>query len=372
MNRLREIQKYGQSIWLDYIRRDMLLNGELEMMVEEDGISGVTSNPTIFEKAINGSSDYDKALMTLLESDPNIDTERLFEHLAIEDIHMAADILRPVFDRTGGVDGYVSMEIPPRLAHNTESTISEVERLWKTVDRPNLMVKVPATPEGIPAIEALITEGININATLMFSVSHYNAVSGAYISGLERCPDPNRVASVASFFVSRVDTIVDRALGNLCTDDAQNLQGKIAIANAKITYQRFHEVFSSELFTALQQRGARFQRVLWGSTGTKNPAYSDVYYMEELMGPDTVNTVPPATLDAFRDHGHARDTLDKGLEEAEEAIRKLKTLGIDLDGITEQLQIDGVAAFSDSYDKLLASLEEKSRKIRKEKHLGAE
>jgi transaldolase len=372
MNRLKEIQKYGQSIWLDYIRRDMLLNGKLEMMIEEDGISGVTSNPTIFEKAINSSNDYDEALMTLLESDPNINTERIFENLAISDIHMAADILRHVYDRTGGIDGYVSMEISPRLARDTESTISEVERLWKTIDRPNLMVKVPATSEGIPAIEALISEGININATLMFSVAHYNAVSEAYISGLERCSDPNRVASVASFFVSRVDTAVDRALEDLGTDDAMALRGRVAIANAKMAYQRFHEVFSSVLFSALQQNGARFQRVLWGSTGTKNPAYSDVYYMEELMGPDTVNTVPPATLDAFRAHGDTKDTLDKGLDEAEETIRQLKALGIDLDAVTEQLQVEGVAAFSDSYDNLLASLEEKCRKIRKEKHLGTE
>jgi transaldolase len=365
MNRLKEVKKYGQSIWLDYIRRDMLMNGELKRLVEEDGVSGVTSNPTIFEKAINSSNDYDDVLSNLLEAVPNADTKTIFEQLAIEDIRMAADILGPVFEKTGGIDGYVSMEVSPHLAHDTEQTISDAERLWKAIDRPNLMIKVPATPEGVPAVEALISEGININATLMFSLVHYNAVSEAYISGLERCSDPSRVASVASFFVSRVDTAVDSELEHLGTDRAMALRGKIAIANSKITYQRFHEVFSGKLFSDLQQQGARLQRVLWGSTGTKNPAYSDVYYVEELMGPDTVNTVPPATMDAFRDHGHAKDTLDKGLEEAEESIQELQELGIDLDVVTDKLQVQGVASFAESYDKLMASLEEKCRMIRK-------
>jgi transaldolase len=369
MNRLKEVRKYGQSIWLDYIRRDILVNGELKRLVEEDGVSGVTSNPTIFEKAINGSNDYDNALITILKAVPGIDTPIIFEQLAIQDIQMASDILRPVFEETGGIDGYVSMEVSPHLAHDTENTISEVERLWKAIDRPNLMIKVPATPEGVPAIEVLISEGININVTLMFSLVHYNAVSEAYISGLERCSDPSRVASVASFFVSRVDTAVDREMEDLGTDRALALRGKIAIANAKVTYQRFHEVFSSELFSVLQQKGARFQRVLWGSTGTKNPAYSDVYYVEELMGPDTVNTVPPATMDAFRDHGRARDTLDKGADEAEEAIRELEDLGIDLDVVTDKLQVQGVAAFAESYDKLLDALDAKCRTIRVEKQI---
>lgn len=364
MNRIKEIQKYGQSVWLDYIRRDMLVNGGLKKLMEEDGITGVTSNPTIFEKAITGSTDYDEPLRRLLAEKPHADAKKLFERLAVEDIQMACDILSPVYRETGGVDGYVSMEVSPHLARDTDSTIDEVRRLRQVVGRPNLMVKIPATLEGIPAMEALISEGININATLMFSLAHYDAVSNAYISGLERCADPNQVASVASFFVSRVDTAVDQALEEIASPDALALRGKIAIANAKMAYQRFHEIFSGALFSVLQQNGARLQRVLWGSTGTKNPAYSDVYYVEELIGPDTVNTVPPATLDAFRDHGRAKETLNKGLEKAEKQVHELRGLGIDLDGITERLQVEGLNAFTKSYDQLLASLEEKGRTIK--------
>ncbi len=363
MNRIKEVQKYGQSIWLDYIRRDMLVNGELKRLVEEDGITGVTSNPTIFEKAITGSTDYDEDLRRLLAEDPRADGKTLFERLAVEDIRMACDILSSVYEETGGVDGYVSMEVSPHLAKDTDATIDEVRRLWQVVGRPNLMVKIPATQEGIPAMEALISEGININATLMFSLAHYDAVSNAYISGLERCTDPNQVASVASFFVSRVDTAVDRVLEDIGTPDALALKGKIAVANARMAYQRFQEVFSGELFSVLQENGARLQRVLWGSTGTKNLAYSDVYYVEELIGPDTVNTVPPATLDAFRDHGRAKDTLDKGVEKAENQVHELRRLGIDLNEITERLQVEGVKAFTDSYDQLLASLKEKGSRI---------
>jgi len=360
MNPLRELQNYGQSLWLDYIRRSLITGGELTRLVEEDGLRGLTSNPTIFEKAIAGSTDYDKALHLLLAEDPHADARTLYEALAIEDIRMAADILRSVYDETDGADGFVSLEVSPHLARDTAGTVAEARRLWQVVDRPNLMIKVPATPEGIPAVEALIAEGINVNVTLMFSLAHYEAVAHAYLRGVERCPDPSKVASVASFFVSRVDTAVDRALETIGTREALALRGTIAIAKAKRVYRRFREIFSSEPFKALRQRGARVQRPLWASTGTKNPAYPDVLYVEELIGPDTVNTLPPATLSAFRDHGRVRGaTVQEGLAEAETALTALEELGIDLDAITEQLQAEGVAAFARSFDQLLAALEEK-------------
>ena len=269
MNPLKQLAEQGQSIWLDYIRRSLLINGDLKGLVAEDGIRGVTSNPTIFEKAIAGSSDYDEALRALLAKDPQAPTGKLYEPLAIEDIQMAADLLRPVYDATRGDDGYVSLEVSPHLADDTLATIQEAKRLRAAVDRPNLMIKVPATPAGIPAIEELIAVGVNVNVTLMFSMRHYEAVAHAYIKGLERSADPSQVASVASFFVSRVDTMVDRALESLGTPEANALLGKIAIANSKIVYRRFQEIFHGEGFAALRQRGARVQRPLWASTGTK-------------------------------------------------------------------------------------------------------
>jgi transaldolase/glucose-6-phosphate isomerase len=364
MNALKELQKYGQSIWLDYIRRSLITSGELKQMVIEDGIRGVTSNPTIFEKAIAGSTDYDGTLSTELKKDPQTDASKLFETLAIEDIRMAADILRPVYDETGGADGFVSLEVSPHLAHDTKGTITEAKRLRAAVDRPNVMIKVPATPAGIPAIETLIADGVNVNVTLMFSLSHYEAVAHAYIRGLERYTEPHRVASVASFFVSRVDTMVDRALEKHGSAQAKKLFGKIAVANSKIVYRRFREIFYGEPFGRLRKRGARVQRPLWASTGTKNPAYSDVLYAEELIGTDTVNTLPPATLNAFEDHGKVRGvTVEKRLSEAESDLRHLKELGIDLDAIAQRLQTDGVAAFATSFNQLLAALEEKRKKI---------
>ena len=303
MNPLKELAEQGQSIWLDYIRRNLIRSGELKRLVEEDGLRGVTSNPTIFDKAISGSTDYDMALRALLAADPQAPVGNLYEALAIEDIQMAADVLRPVYDATHGDDGYVSFEVSPHLAHDTERTINEAKRLRAAVDRPNVMIKVPATPAGIPAIEELIAEGVNVNVTLMFSMSHYEAVARAYIKGLERCGDPGQVASVASFFVSRVDTMVDKALEETGNPEAKALEGKIAIANSKVVYRRFLEIFHGEGFAALRQRGARVQRPLWASTGTKNPAYSDVLYVENLIGPETVNTLPPETINAFRDHG---------------------------------------------------------------------
>jgi transaldolase/glucose-6-phosphate isomerase len=377
MNPLRELLEQGQSVWLDYIRRDLIRSGELKRLVDGDGIRGVTSNPTIFEKAIGGSTDYDEALAAMLARDPGTVVGKLYERLAIEDIQMAADVLRPVFDETGGIDGYVSLEVSPHLANDTESTVSEAKRLKAAVNRPNLMIKVPATPAGIPAIEALIADGVSVNVTLMFSMRHYEAVARAYINGLERCAEPSKVASVASFFVSRVDTAADRALESLSTPPAQSLLGKIAVANSKLVYNRFREIFHGEGFAQLRQRGARVQRPLWASTGTKNPKYSDVLYVENLIGADTVNTLPPETLSAFKDHGKAiENSVRDSLDEAAAALGRLKALGIDLNIITERLQQDGVAAFAASFDGLLSTLEKKRQSMaaadlnRQELHLG--
>ena len=364
MNPLKQLSEQGQSIWLDYIRRNLLTGGGLKRLVEEDGVRGVTSNPTIFEKAMAGSTDYDEAWRARLAENPQISAGKLYERLAIEDIQMAADVLRPVYDATGGDDGYVSLEVSPHLAHNTENTIHEAKRLRAAVDRPNLLIKVPATPEGIPAIEELIAAGVNVNVTLMFSMRHYEAVARAYIKGLERSADPSQIASVASFFVSRVDTMVDTALESAGTPEAKALLGKIAIANSKVVYRRFQEIFHGEGFGALRQRGARVQRPLWASTGTKNPDYSDVLYVENLIGPETVNTLPPDTMDSFRDHGKVPGTTVKeGLAEAEAALARLSSFGVDLDAITEQLQRDGVASFAKSFDDLMAALEKKRQAI---------
>ncbi|MBI2361464.1 MAG: transaldolase [Deltaproteobacteria bacterium] len=364
MNRLKALKEFGQSIWLDYVQRSLIASGELGRLVAEDGLCGVTSNPTIFEKAITGSRDYDKQLQAILAGNTRAEPATLYELLAVQDIQMAADVLRPVYDITAGADGFVSLEASPHLAHDTGGTLAEVRRLWRAVGRPNVMIKVPATPEGIPAVETLIAEGININITLMFSLRHYEAVARAYLSGLGRCAAPERVASVASFFVSRVDTVVDRAIEEIGTRQALELRGKIAIANAKLVYRRFREIFDGEAFSPMRRKGARVQRPLWGSTGTKNPAYSDVLYVEGLIGPDTVNTLPPATLDAFRDHGQAsRATVDEAWDKAESCLEQLKELGIDLTAVTERLQSDGVAAFAASYDQLLTALSEKRKTI---------
>ncbi|HXG53542.1 MAG TPA: bifunctional transaldolase/phosoglucose isomerase [candidate division Zixibacteria bacterium] len=378
MNPLKQLLAQGQSVWLDYIDRKLVRTGQLKEMVEENGIRGLTSNPTIFEKAITGGHDYDESLRELLKADPNVPASQLYELMAIEDIRMAADALRSVYDESDGGDGYVSLEVSPHLAHDTAATIAEARRLKAAVGRPNVMIKVPATPEGIPAIEELIAEGVNVNVTLMFSMRHYEAVARAYIKGLERCVAPSRVASVASFFVSRVDTMVDRALESLGTDPAKALRGKIAIANSKIVYHRFREIFHGEGFVALRRRGARVQRPLWASTSTKNPAYSDVLYVENLIGPDTVNTMPLETLRAFKDHGRVEgETVTDSLDEAAAALRRLAALGIDLNAIAERLQHDGVAAFAASFDQMTAALDRKRQTMigneaeRQELHLGA-
>jgi len=361
-NPLIEIEHYGQGVWLDYIRRDLILSGELKGLIDNDGLSGMTSNPTIFEKAISGSTDYDAQLSEVLAQDSNAKPNRLYEELAIRDIQMVADLLAPVYERKNKTDGFVSLEVSPGLSEDTLGTIAEARRLWKMVSRPNVMIKVPATKKGIPAIEALISEGININITLMFTMAHYEAVAQAYIRGLKHCEKPGEVASVASFFVSRVDTLVDQALEKIGTEEALNLRGKAAIANSKMIYRRFLEIFYGEDFADLKRKGARVQRPLWASTSTKNPNYSDVLYIEELVGSDTVNTMPPATLSAFRDHGRAiKDAVKEG--QPEEILNTSARLGIDLNAVGEKLQQDGIESFASSFKKLLLALEEKSKKI---------
>lgn len=363
-NALAELQRQGQSIWLDYIRRNLLQSGELKRLIEEKHVTGMTSNPTIFDKAIGGSSDYDEALAKLLKQDGMAGPRQLYEDVAVEDIQMAADALRPVWEHTNGADGYVSLEVPPELAHDTEGSITEARRLWKKVDRPNLMIKIPSTKEGIPAVETLIADGLNINITLMFSMAHYEAVARAYLNGLEKCEHPERTASVASFFVSRVDTMVDKQLEALGTPEAQALRGKIAVANSRLVYQRFQEIFYGDDFEKWRKRGARVQRVLWASTSTKNPAYSDVLYVEDLIGKDTVNTMPPQTLDAFANHGRVPGaTVEQEPAQASEQLAALERLGISMGAITEKLQDDGVASFAKSFEQLMATLDEKRRKI---------
>jgi transaldolase len=361
-NAIKEVRRLGQSIWLDFISRSLITSGRLKQLIDE-GLCGMTSNPTIFHQAVTKGSEYDDAIEAILKSDPAIDTKTLYDRLIIEDIQMAADVLRPVYEETDGIDGLISLEPPAQLAYDTDASITEIRRLWQLVNRPNVMIKVPSTPQGIPAIEMFIAEGVNINITLMFSMKHYEAVAHAYIRGIARNSNPQRVTSVASFFVSRVDTYVDKELQKIGTEAALALRGQAAIANSKLVYRRFREVFDGEEFAVQRQRGARVQRVLWGSTSTKNPAYSDVLYIDGLIGPDTVNTTPLETVQAFRDHGQVRQTLDDGLEEAEQLLDTLKSLGVDLNAITEQLQVDGVKAFADSLDQLLGALEEKRKRI---------
>ena len=323
----------------------------------------MTSNPTIFDKAIAGSTDYDAGLRRALDADRNISNRALAERLIVEDIRLAADILRPVYDDSDGANGFVSLEVSPGSAHDTGATVAEARHLWQVVARPNVMIKVPATVEGIPAVETLTAEGINVNITLMFSLRHYEAVAQAYLRGLARHPDPHRVVSVASVFVSRLDVVADRLLEEIGSPDALSLRGRMAIANAKRVYRRFREMFDGESFAVLKRRGARVQRPLWASTGTKNASYSDVLYLEALIGPDTITTVPPATMDAFRDHGRVRITLGTEGEEAEATLKNAAALGLDMPAITEQLQADAITAFASSFDQLMVTLAEKRRHI---------
>jgi transaldolase / glucose-6-phosphate isomerase len=370
-NPLKDLLKYGQSVWLDYIRRNLLTSGELARLIEEDGLRGMTSNPAIFEKAIAGSTDYTDILQSL-QSKTDLDAKARYEILAIRDIQDASDFLRPVYDSSKRRDGYVSLEVSPYLARDTQGTVAEARRLWKTVDRENVMIKVPGTAEGLPAFQQLIGEGININVTLLFSRQVYERIAEAYIAGLEqlaaRGGDVSRIASVASFFISRIDNSVDAIVGQRLktskdpSEQAQlkSLLGKVAIANGKQTYVSYQKIFSSGRWKALAAKGAQTQRVLWASTSTKNPSYSDVLYVEELVGQDTVNTIPPATLDAFRDHGHPRASLIENVGAADRTMETLAKLGISMKEVTDKLTDDGVRLFAEAFDKLLEAVEKSS------------
>ena len=364
---LHRLNELGQSVWFDNIRRGFIESGELQRLIDL-GVTGLTSNPSIFEKAITGSTDYDSALLKLAMGGSS--ATEIFETLAIEDIRDAADLLRPIYDSTAGADGLASIEVSPHLAGDTEETIAEARRLHAALDRPNVMVKVPATPEGIPAIRRLIGEGISVNVTLIFSLDAYAQVREAYVNGLEEFASGggnlSEVSSVASFFVSRVDAAVDSQLTAYVDDDSldmEMLMGKAAISNAKLAYRDFRRTFSEERFSALSSMGARLQRPLWASTSTKNPEYSDVMYVEELVGPDTVNTLPDATLDAFLDHGNPHPSIDHNIEDAVLTMERLEDIGINLEEITDKLLADGVKAFADSYDALIANIEEKRNRL---------
>jgi transaldolase/glucose-6-phosphate isomerase len=364
-NPLKALLNYGQSMWLDYIRRDLLTTGKLKQMIDNDGLRGMTSNPSIFEKAIGDSSLYDDMLKSLAARN-DLDATGRYELLAIRDIQDAADILRPVYESSKFRDGYVSLEVSPYLARKTKETIAEAQRLWKSVQRGNVMIKVPGTAEGLPAIRQLIGEGININVTLLFAQDVYEKVAAAYIAGLEdlaaRGGDLKKMASVASFFISRIDSLVDSKIEDKLkntTDPKQqallkSLLGKVAIANGKLTYASYQNIFSGPRWDALAAKGAQTQRVLWASTSTKNPAYRDVLYVEELIGPDTVNTMPPATIDAFRDHGKLRQSLTDDVAGAKKTMDDLQAGGISMKEVTDKLTEDGVKLFADAFDKLLA------------------
>ncbi|MGD8783349.1 MAG: transaldolase [Thioalkalispiraceae bacterium] len=356
MSKLTKLQHlYGQSIWLDYIDRNLLLRGGLQALVEE-GIRGVTSNPTIFNQAITQSTDYDDTIRDFLQADHEIDDQTLYEWLTIQDVQLAADILEPVYRESGGSDGFVSLEVSPYLAFESNVTIKAARHLWRSVDRPNLMIKVPATEPGLTAIEQLIAEGINVNATLLFSVERYKKVLEAYLSGLAKNPEPGKVASVASFFLSRIDTKVDAQLDEIGTPEALRLKGKTAIASAKLAYQHFKKECNSAAVKTKLDKGARIQRLLWASTGTKNPEYSDVLYVEELIGGNTVNTLTPATLDNFQAHGELHASLEEQQDAANQQLVSLSKLGIDLNVLTTQLEREGVWKFTDSYVDLLNEL----------------
>ncbi len=362
-NPLQRLAEFGQSVWYDNLHRDMLEDGELARMISDDGLRGVTSNPTIFDKAISGSPAYDGDIAAALREDPERDAEALFNHLAVTDIRRAADTLRPVFDATEGVDGLVSMEVSPRLAHDTEGTIAEARRLWQWIDRPNLMVKVPATVEGVPAIEALIAEGINVNVTLLFSVPRYEAVFEAFVRGLAQNDRPRDVASVASFFISRIDGVIDSNLDEVGTPEARALRSRAAIANARLAYRAFGALRQGEAFRAQAQRGARVQRPLWASTSTKDPNLSDVYYIEALIGPDTVNTIPPKTLDAMIEHGSDHPHLAEEIDDADRVMKGIQQQGVSIDAVAAHLEADGVHKFVTSHDALISDLEAKIAEV---------
>jgi transaldolase len=358
MTSIEQLKQIGQSIWLDNISRGLIRRGELKRLIEQDGLTGVSSNLAMFEKAVEESTDYDGAFDRLIEIETHIDAQAIYERMSIVDVRMAADQLRPVFDRTHGADGFASIEISPYLAHSTQASISEARRLWDRVHRPNLMVKIPATPEGIPAIEALLADGINVNVTLVFSLAHYDAVVGAYLRSIERAPDSARTASVVSISVSELDAAVDRELLRIGTTQALALRGNIAIAGARQIYRRFCGIFHSDRFAGLRLRGVHPQRLLWAGTATNSRTPSGVRYIEELIGPDTIVAAPPATLDSFRRQGQVRGiTLHQNLAVSEATLSSLQSLGLDFDTVTAGMQSDGLATFAASLDKLLATLD---------------
>jgi transaldolase len=372
-NPLLQLKTFGQSVWYDNIDRSQLISGQFKRLLDEDGVVGVTANPTIFQKSISSGNAYDEQITQLIQEGKN--TNEIYEALVISDIRTVADLLRPIYDRTNRQDGFVSLEVSPVLAHDTERTIAEVRRFWKMVDRPNLMIKIPATPEGIPAIKQALTDGININITLIFSLDDYRSVADAYISALEERnaggKENGHIASVASFFVSRVDTLVDQVLENrikATSDSAEqqklkSLEGKAAIANARLVYQEFKRIFSTPRFETLKHSGAHVQRPLWASTSTKNPAYRDVLYAEELIGPDTVDTMPLETIQNFRDHGRVSRTIENAIPQASAEFAALEEVGIHYDQVTQQLQDEGVQKFTDSFHELFKGIESKKQVI---------
>jgi transaldolase len=362
-SRLHRLAEYGQSVWIDFLSREMLRSGELERRMRDDAVVGVTSNPTIFQKAISAGDAYDEQLREVLEEER--DPKEIFLRLAIKDVGDALDLLRPVWDEGKGQDGYVSLEVDPNLASDTAGTIEEAQRLHETIDRPNLFVKIPATKAGLPAIEEMIARGRSINVTLIFSLDRYDEVAEAYIRGLERLVeaggDPGTVASVASFFVSRVDTEADRRLDEIGGYD--ELKGKLAVANAKLAYQRYKQIFAGDRWEALSSKGATTQRCLWASTSTKNPAYRDVLYVEELIGPKTVNTMPEETIEAFQDHGEVAPTLEQGIDEAKRVFEQIGQAGVDYADVTDTLEREGVEKFADSFAELLEGIRAKSGEL---------
>lgn len=375
-NPVPDLEALGQSVWLDDIDRGQLRSGVFRRLIDENGLSGATGNPTIFEHAITHSSAYDEQMQHLLCEGKS--AQEIYEALAITDVQMVADLLRPTYERTNGQDGLVSIEVSPYLAQNTEGTLAEVRRFWQTIDRTNLMVKIPATPAGIPAIRQAIAEGININITLIFSIANYRQVAEAYLSALEDRlalgQDISRIASVASFFVSRVDVLVDtlledkiKAVGKAAKPQFKALEGKAAIANARLAYQEFKRLFNGSRFAALKQQGAHVQRPLWASTGAKNPAYRDVRYVEELIGPNTVNTMPLTTLERFREHGQVRLSIGDQLVEATAQLAALADVGVYYDQLTQQLQEEGVQKFIDSFQKLFACIDHKRKVLQQER-----
>lgn len=374
-NPLVQLDDLGQSVWLDQISRSLLTTGELKRLIDEDGLRGMTSNPTIFQKAISTGKDYAEQLEPLVRSGSSI--SQIYEALVVQDIGNAADIFRPVYDANYGADGFVSLEVSPLLADDTKATVAEAKSLYSRLNRPNVMIKVPGTPAGLPAVEELIAAGLSINVTLIFSVEVYEKVAEAYIRGLERrvaAGQPiDRIASVASFFVSRIDSAVDKQLTDLAgktTDPAkkqqiESLMGNAAIANAKLAYESFQRIFSGDRWLKLKQQGGKVQRPLWASTSTKNPKYRDVMYVEQLIGPDTVNTVPMKTLEDFRDHGVAKRTLDQGVDEAHQVFAQLKAIGVDMKSVTDKLTVDGVASFSESFNDLVKEIQTRSDEVKR-------